>query len=177
MSNERRHELENNELAVLLGRFNKAIEPYSRIIAVALIAAAVVSLGYLLFRSQQSGQRSDATLQLIQAVASQDAEVLLDVGESYPETAAGAWARLYQGEQYLSQGIDSLYANRQTAEDLLNDSQAAFRAAISLSADNSSVRAATLRSHCAYESGSCADMRPKWSATSSLSSPVVAVIL
>ena len=34
MSSERRHQLEHNELAVWLAKVNKAIEPYSKLIAV-----------------------------------------------------------------------------------------------------------------------------------------------
>jgi tetratricopeptide (TPR) repeat protein len=135
MKSERRHELQQNDLAVYLHRVNKSVEPYSRIIMVAVAVVAVGVLFFGFYRTQQSGQRSDATLQLIQAAASEDAEVLLSVTDNYPNTPAGAWAQLYRGKQYLSQGIQSLYNNRNNAEELLVDAQGAFKSAIGASDD------------------------------------------
>ncbi len=132
---DRRHELQQNDLAIYLGKINKSIEPYSRIIAVVVGAAIVGAIGLGFYNTRRSGDRSDATLQLIQATASQDAEVLQSVGENYPETAAGAWAGLYQGQQYLAQGIQALYSNRMNAEELLGDAQRAFNNALASSKD------------------------------------------
>lgn len=135
MKSERRHELQQNELAVFLNRLNHSIEPYSRLIAVVVASLIIGGLALMFYNSHQTGQRSDATLQLIEATASQDAEVLLAVSDKYPETIAGAWARLYQGKQYLVQGIQALYTDRTDAEELLSDAQAAFKNAIASSDD------------------------------------------
>ncbi len=131
MKSERRHELQQNDLAAYLNRINKVVEPYTRVIAVAVGVIAVGAIALAFYNTQRSGERSDATLFLIQASASRDAEVLLDVSEKYPDTAAGAWARLYQGKEYLTQGIEALYSDRNNAEELLNDATAAFKTAIS----------------------------------------------
>lgn len=133
--NDRRHELQQNDLAIYLGKINRSIEPYSRIIAVLVGVVIVGAIGIAFYNTQKSGDRSDATLQLIQATASQDPEVLLSVGENYPDTAAASWARLYQGQQYLSQGIQALYANRMNAEELLSDAQGTLKNALAASDD------------------------------------------
>lgn len=135
MKSERRHELQQNDLAIYLNKINKSIEPYSRIIAIAVGVLIVGGISLGLYNSQQTGKRSDATLQLIQASATADPEDLLTVSENYPETAAGAWARLYQGKQYLSEGVQALYSDRTNAEQLLEDSKAAFNNALSRSND------------------------------------------
>ncbi len=135
MSNERRHELENNELAILLDRISKGIEPYSKMIAVAVVALSVGFVGWLFYKSQQTGLRSDATLELVQAVASQDPEVLLEVSSKYPGTAAAAWAQVYQGNLELSTGIQTLYRDREQALDQLNEAKSALEAALAASAD------------------------------------------
>jgi tetratricopeptide (TPR) repeat protein len=145
MSNERRHELEKNDLALLLDRFNRAIEPYSTIIAVAVGALLIGSLGWLFFKSQETGQRSDSTLGLIQAVASQDPEVLIEVGQDYPGTPAAAWAKLYQGQLQLSQGIQALYRDREEARGLLEDAKSALESAI-LESQKSGINDPLLRS-------------------------------
>ena len=121
MSNERRHELEQNELAILLDRFSKAIEPYMKLISIGLAVLFVGFIGWLFYRSEQSAQRSDSTFELINANASQDPDELQRVSDEYPGTAAAAWAQLYQGQLELSGGIQGLYSDRITAaEDLTN---------------------------------------------------------
>ena len=129
MNNERRHELQQNDLAIYLDKINKSIEPYSRIIAVLVGVVLIGAIGMGFYNSEKSGQRSAATLQLMQASASQDAENLLSVSQAYAGTTAAEWAKLYQGEQYLSQGIQSLYQDRDNAEGLLSDAQAVFQTA------------------------------------------------
>lgn len=130
MSNERRHELEKNDLAILLDRVSKAIEPYSMMIALGVGALFIGGIGWLLYNSEQSGDRSVATLELIQGAASQDSEVLMDVSEDYPGTAAASWAKVYQGQLQLSQGIQTLYRDQEEAKQLLSDSKLAFESAI-----------------------------------------------
>ncbi len=131
MNSERRHELQQNDLAIYLDKINRSIEPYSKLIAIVVGVAIVAGIAYALYRSEQTAKRSESTLQLIQAVGTQDAEVFLTVSDNYPNTAAGDWARLYQGQSYLSQGIQSLFNDRENAEELLSDAQQALRAAIS----------------------------------------------
>ena len=133
--NDRRHELQQNDLAIYLDKINRSVEPYSRIIAVVVGVLIVGAIGLGFYNTRRIGDRSDATLQLIQATASQDAEVLETVYQNYPETAAGAWARLYQGQRYLSQGIQSLYSNRTNATDLLEDAQRNLKNALVSSDD------------------------------------------
>jgi hypothetical protein len=131
MKSERRHELQQNDLAIYLDKINRSIEPYSKLIAVVVGVVIVGGIAYAFYRSEQTAKRSESTLQLIQAVGTQDAEVFLTVSDNYPNTAAGDWARLYQGQSYLSQGIQSLFNDRENAEELLSDAQQALRAAIS----------------------------------------------
>jgi hypothetical protein len=135
MKSERRHELQQNDLAIYLDRINKSIEPYSRIIAIVVAGLFIGAIALMYYSSEQSGKRSVATFDLIKASASQDSEVLLEVGERYPDTIAGAWARIYQGRQYLVEGIQALYNDRENAEQLLADAQAAFRNAMASSND------------------------------------------
>lgn len=133
MNSERRHELQQNDLAIWLNKINKSVEPYTKPIAIVLGLLVVGGLALGFYRSEQMAERSEATLQLIQAAAGQDAEVLMAVSDTYPNTEAGEWARLYQGQLLLSQGIQSLFNDRENAEVLLKDAQQALRAAISSS--------------------------------------------
>lgn len=120
---------------MLLDRANKKVAPYAKWIGFAVLAAIVAGIGWLVYRYQQTGQRSDATLELIQASASQDPEVLRDVSVRYPGTAAAAWAKLYQGQLELSEGINTLYRDRIEATELLTRAKDALQAAIDDSSD------------------------------------------
>lgn len=133
--NDRRHELETNELAIQLERVNKTIEPYSRLIAVVVGVLIVSAIGWLFYSTQQGEQRSDATLSLLQASASGDPEALGQVSESYPGTLAASWARVYQGNEFLGQGIQALYNDRENATQLLGDAKNSFANALASESD------------------------------------------
>lgn len=124
--NDRRHELQQNDLAIYLGRINQAIEPYSKAIAVVVGGLVVAAIGWVLYSSQQTGQRSDATLNLIEAMDGQDTEILEGVSEQYGDTLPGQWAKLYQANQYLADGVDALFADRDNAVALLGDAKVAY---------------------------------------------------
>jgi tetratricopeptide (TPR) repeat protein len=128
--NDRRHELQTNELAVHLQKINRSIEPYSKQIAVVVGLLVVGGIAWGLYSSKVSGDRSDATLQLIQAVGSSSAEQLATVSDNYPDTAAAAWSRLYEGNAHLANGLQALYADRDEAEALLGDARAAYESAL-----------------------------------------------
>lgn len=134
MNSDRRHELQQNELANYLGRINRSIEPYSRIIAVVVGVVILGALGLGLYSSKTSGDKSDSTLQLIQSIGGRDAEASGKVASDYPKTAAGAWARLNQGKQYLAEGMRMLYSSGAAAV-TLDQAIEAFGQAIQASDD------------------------------------------
>ena len=136
MSSERRHQLEHNELAVWLGKVNKSIEPHSKPIAAVVAVVVVAGVAWSFLTTEELARRSDATLQLIQASASGDSEVLAKVGDTYSDTEAGNWARLYQGQQLSIQGMTALYRNREEAEILLSDAKQALQSAVNSSSNN-----------------------------------------
>lgn len=135
MNSERRHQLNENELAGALDKFNHSIEPYSKPIALGVAAFFVAVLGYGFYSSTKSDNRSDATLQLIDASITGDTESLATIAAKYPNTSAAAWARLYQGGQQMGIGFSTLYTSRDEAETLLDDAVEAYNQAMELSND------------------------------------------
>ncbi|WP_372717597.1 tetratricopeptide repeat protein [Novipirellula sp.] len=131
MKSERRHELQENILANYLARINQSIEPYSRPIGIAVAVLLIGGIGYAIYSSKVSEDRSQATFELLmQQTGSQDPEGLASVSVKYPNTPAAAWAHLYQGSALLAQGTRTLYVNRMDAEDELTAASKAFRNAI-----------------------------------------------
>ncbi|QDT06374.1 hypothetical protein K227x_47830 [Rubripirellula lacrimiformis] len=133
--NDRRHELQQNDLAIWLHRVNQAIEPHSRLIAIVVGGLIVAGIGWMLYTSQQTGQRSDATLNLIEAMNSPDTEVLESVSQDFAGTLAAEWAKIYQANQFLSDGVDSLFTDRDNAVTLLEDAKIAYENALAGSKD------------------------------------------
>jgi len=135
MSSERRHQLEHNELAVWLFKVNKSIEPYSKQIAILVSLSIVALLAWSFLSSEEVAKRSDATLQLIQASGSGDAVMLGQVAESYQGTSSGSWAKLYEGQALVSQGIQAIFTDRTGAEELLQQAEDVLLSAVNSSTE------------------------------------------
>jgi len=121
MNSERRHELQQNALADMLGAQIKKIEPYTKLIAVGLSIAVLAALAFGFYRSAAVGARSDATLELLQNSGAVDPDALAAVGERYADTSAGALARLLQADALLSEGIAGLFNDREAADGQLDE--------------------------------------------------------
>ncbi len=120
-------EIQQNELAAWLTKINTAVEPYSKLIAVVVFAVIAAAVAWGLYSSKVSGDRSDATLQLLM----KDPEV----ASKYPGTPAAAWAMLYAGNDDLESGIASLYQNRDDAETMLTQARESYNQALDASED------------------------------------------
>lgn len=130
MSSERRHELQQNELANSLGQFLKPLEKYGLAIGIVVAAIAAVAIGTTLYSSNKTVARSDATLQLLEASGSNDAAQFEGVAESFPNTPAANFARLYQADRLMALGMEALYSDRADAEDQFEAAEVAYQQAI-----------------------------------------------
>jgi len=121
MNSERRHELQHNALADMLGAQIRRIEPYNKLIAVGVVLLIVAAVSIGLYRSAAVGTRSDATFELLQNSGTGDPEALGVVGERYAETTAGSLAKLLQADALLATGITGLFNDREEALNQLGD--------------------------------------------------------
>ncbi|QEF99891.1 hypothetical protein Mal15_39580 [Stieleria maiorica] len=124
---DRQAQLEQNIVAENLAGFYKKIEPYSKLILTVLVIVVVGLIGAGLYSSGEVAKRSDATLQLLMENP--------EVASQYPDTVAAAWSLLFQGNDSLAQGINSLYQDRDEAETLLSQAKDQFSDARSASDD------------------------------------------
>lgn len=131
MKSERRHELQQNELAEQLDKAKTWIEPYVVPILVGVIVITVVGMGYNFWQTRAVGQRSEATLELLFAGAQLgqpgDPEAYERVAERFADLSAAEMAQLSKADILLGRGIDALYRDRAEAEGLLEDAVQAYR--------------------------------------------------
>lgn len=131
MKNERRHELEKNELADRLGTGIEAAQPMLPIILGGIAIVIVGALGWGLYSSNAKRKASLAWTDYYFNLAGTDADAFKDVANDFPGTAAAGWAHLTAGFTLLEKGIDTLYRDRPEGEDLLDSAIAEFEAALS----------------------------------------------
>ena len=128
-------ESQDNELLAYIKKINTSIEPYSKPIAAGVVILVVGLIGYMLYSSNLSGKRSDATLNLLKAVSSNNPAGLAKISTEYPGTPAAAWSQVFEGNQHLSIGLRTLFNDRDDAQTSLDDAQAAFKVALKDSDD------------------------------------------
>ena len=113
----------------------RRIEPYTKPIAAAVAVLAIAVVALTLYRSRQTENRSDATLQLARASATSNTDDLTSIAATYPGTPAAAWAKLYEGSIKMAAGMTALFESRDEAEELLGDAESAYRTALQSSRD------------------------------------------
>ena len=108
---ERRHELQQNDLAAYLEKANTYIEPYSKPILGVVLVLMAAGVFWSFYSSEQSADSSFATRRLIQQTNVQniDPENLDQLNTEFPETSAGKLAKLYQGLALISEGNQDIY--------------------------------------------------------------------
>ena len=123
MKNERRHELQTNELAVWLARWIEKIKPYSKAIAgVAILAVTIVcAVGYVNGRNQTG--EGDAWTEYFEAYAINNPERFRDVADRFPNTEPGMWALQSVGDGELATGAEQLFRDQSAAKESLENAK------------------------------------------------------
>lgn len=121
MKRERRHELEQNELADWLAKLFERTKPYQTAILAVVILVAVAVGGYLWW-SRQSAQRTTAGWdQFYRAQQSHDPADFEAVLEDYPDADAARWARAMAADLRLAIGCDALFEDKSFAKQQLRE--------------------------------------------------------
>lgn len=134
--NDRRNELQQNELAQSLGRLNTAIEPYSKIIALAAAVVIVGIVGFALLKSEEAADRSRSTFNLISSASSGDAELIEQIYEATPDSLAGGWAAIFAADALLASGINDLFTDRETGLEQIDNAIEAYQNASRVQGDS-----------------------------------------
>jgi len=137
MKSQRRHELEQNELAQWLGDVAKTIKPYQNLILGMLLVVLVGTAAYAVW-SRQSGSRSAAAwTALFEAVESNDPFQFDDVITDYEGTRAAECAAVMAGDIHLSEGCRLLFENKANANQELRRATEYYMSVLETSEDPS----------------------------------------
>jgi tetratricopeptide (TPR) repeat protein len=141
MKSERRHELEQNELAIWIGQTVKAIEPYSKAILAGAALVVVVILLIAWWKSQSAVGAEEAWRQFFLAnnlpTPQQKAVEFDHIADENAKLVVGQWAALMSGNyRFLQATEDLLTANRATAVDSLDKAAKSYQLVIDNSRDS-----------------------------------------
>ncbi len=123
MKSEERHHLAENDLAQILDRWLKKIEPYSNQILLGILIGTVAILGILFFARSGASASEEAWTKF---AAAESADDYATVADDYPHSNVTTWARLRAGELYLAQGMQTAVSDRKSTTERLEQAESSF---------------------------------------------------
>ncbi len=126
MKSERRHELENNELAGTLGTGIDKVQPFVQYILGGLVIAALAAIGWGVYTSFARKNAAAAWTEYYFTLNTGDAESFKAIADKHPGSAAAVWAQQTAGDEYLADGIDTLYRDRGQGTELIKNAIKSF---------------------------------------------------
>ena len=127
MDTERRHELEDNDLAGSTLELVDRIRPHLRTILTGIALAFAGLAAWTVISSQQSAAKARSWEECIAALSSGDGERLTAVTRQHADTPAAGWAQLVLADSALAQGCDLLFADRARGLERLEDAVGRYR--------------------------------------------------
>jgi len=120
MDGDRRHELEENDLAESTVAIVDRVRPHLRTIALA-VGAVVAGLGaWTVVSSQQAASRGQSWDACMVALSEGNPERLTDVIRRYPGSPAAQWSQLMMADAAIGEGTQLLFIDRERARQRLD---------------------------------------------------------
>ena len=127
MKSKRRHELQHNDLATILERWWKKVEPFRMPVLIAAVVLLGGGLVYKITSAMRRQTQGEVWRSFFSAASQRDlvslTKQLKQVAQTHQETEAGLWAALLAGDVQLSQGFSQLFSDRALATTSLNDAK------------------------------------------------------
>ncbi len=123
MKTEERHHLHENDLATAMNRGLQRVEPFAKQIGIAVLVVVLLVVAIAIWFNRSGSVSEEGWAPFMQASAADD---FATVADDFAGTAAGRWARLRAGQEYLNEGLRSATSDRKTSEDRLDQAEKAF---------------------------------------------------
>jgi len=128
MKAEKRHELEQNELADWLGEQIEAAKPYVPTIGIVLVGGTLVILLVIYLMGTGGAASARAWSLYFSAFNERDPELPLEAfAKEMPHTPAALWAVQSVGDIHLSRGSMQLFSDREEAKKSLEKAETALK--------------------------------------------------
>jgi hypothetical protein len=128
MKSDRRHELQQNELADWLGQHLEMLKPHGTSILLGLVTAAVVVLGGMWYFSGESSAAAQSWSSYFGAFNQREpGKALEQLVKDKPGTQTALWAQQAIGDMNLAQGAAMLFSDRAEAQKMLQKAQDTYK--------------------------------------------------
>jgi len=146
MKTERRHELQENELAGWLAEKVQTVRPHLKTIGAIIALLAVAYFCFSVYASRTVATKEAAWAAYFDAVGNlpRIAADFEEVAETYPGSDAAGWALQTAGDLYLYEGIRALYTDRSTADSELENARKAYEGVLNTFSDEMLLQRASL---------------------------------
>ncbi|MBN2474017.1 MAG: hypothetical protein JXB62_05385 [Pirellulales bacterium] len=136
MKSERRHELEQNQLADWLAKKIEAVKPYQNAILGVLLLVLVAVVWYswssrqAAVRTTESWDQFFAAMNVAMNLQNPAPEALEDLAEEYAGESVGFWAATVAGDVRMAIGCSALFKNKPTANENLRQAAEHYRSVL-----------------------------------------------
>ncbi len=132
MKSERRHELEQNQLAGKLAKMVESIKPYQNAILGGTLLLVIVIGGVVWSRANRASARDEGwgQVSIAQSSGIPDAADFEKIGEDYSDSMLSCQAMLAGADLRLKEGCSKRFENKKDAEDELKDAVSGYKKVI-----------------------------------------------
>lgn len=132
MKSEHRHELAENDLSKVLGRWGAEFDKHANTILTVLIVVTLLAAGVIYWTRTSAATSALGWTDLANANSAEDFQ---NVAEMYPGTPVAEWAMLRAADGFLGEGIRLSLTDRPASTERLSQAQSSYEALL----NNSSV--------------------------------------
>lgn len=126
MEGERRHELEENDLAESVATLVQRMRPHLWTAATAALALVGGLAAWSLISAQQAASRSRSWDACMAALAERNPERLNDVIRQYPGSPAAQWSQLLLADSAIAEGSQQMFSDRTRGRERLEAAVAIY---------------------------------------------------
>ena len=130
MKSEHRHDLQTNELGRFAEKMAVFIDVHGNRIMIGVCLACLPLAGFIYWWRSNSNAQAAAWRDFSAAINTNKAEEFHAVWQDHPGTAPAYWARVHEGEHWLTQGVEAMFRNVETGMEDLKKACDSFQAVI-----------------------------------------------
>ncbi len=125
MKSEHRHELAENDLSKILGRWVQKLDEHQNTILSVAVVIALIAAGIIYWTRMSRFEQTSGWAQL---TASTSPEDFINVAEAHAGSTVGDWARLRAADGFLQEGVRLSISDRPASNERLEQAQEAYQA-------------------------------------------------